>query len=322
MKCTKTVILLVFLLCNVSELFACWSVLEDDPRPREPMKLYQVFTKEQWKASNFAKEEDLQWFRDAKFGMFIHFGLSTYKQQDLSWGICKVRKFPDLGSGPYPASVWTKWPEEFKLPEFDAAKIVEYAKDAGMKYIVVISKHHDGFHMWDTEFSDFKITNTPFGRDFVKEIADACHKAGMKFGIYYSQRDWYHPDYCPVDPEKVIALKRPWTLKPGETSPMGPSHKKYIEYQYNVCRELCTKYGKLDVFWFDAVWWGGMFTAEMWDSENLSRMIRKLQHRHVPEPQTLGELYVFVRILVLQQYPDQEPSTNHQDAGTNINRRW
>jgi alpha-L-fucosidase len=277
MKCFRTIILLVFVLCNASELFAFWSVLEDDPRPREPKHCYQVFTKDQWKASNFAKEEDLKWFRDAKYGMFVHFGLSTYKQKDLSWGICKVRKLPDLGEGRYPTSVWTRWADEFELPEFDAAKLVGYAKDAGMKYIVVIAKHHDGFHMWDTEFSDFKITNTPFGRDFVKEVADACHKAGMKFGVYYSQRDWYHPDYCPVDPNKITAPKRQWTLKPGETSPMGQSHKKYIKYQYNVCRELCTKYDKLDVFWFDAVWFGGMFNAEMWDSENLTRMIRKLQ---------------------------------------------
>ena len=264
-------------ICKPSEVFAFWSVLPDDPRPRNPSLAYQPFSQEQWDNSNFASEKDLAWFKDAKFGMFVHFGLSTYKNQDLSWGICEERKLPDIGKGTYPTSVWTQWPGKFELPEFDADKLVAHAKDAGMKYVVVIAKHHDGFHMWDTAFSDFKITNTPFGRDFLKEVADACHKANMKFGVYYSQRDWYHPDYCPVDPNKITEPKRQWTLKPGETSPMGESHKKYVEYQYNVCRELATKYGKLDVFWFDAVWFGGMFTAEMWDSENLSRMIRELQ---------------------------------------------
>lgn len=264
-------------MCHSIQVFAQWSILEDDPRAKQPGHLFQVFKKSEWDKSNFASGKDLQWFRDAKYGMFVHFGLSTYKNADLSWGICKTRKAPDCGAGPYPKSVWTKWTEEFRLPEFDAEKLVGYAKDAGMKYIVVIAKHHDGFHMWDTEFSDFKITNTPFGRDFIKEIADACHKTGIKFGIYYSQRDWYHPDYCPVDPKKVAQKGTKWTLKPGETDPAGESHSKYIEYQYNVCRELCTKYGKVDVFWFDAAYWGGMFTADMWDSENLTRMIRKLQ---------------------------------------------
>ena len=257
--------------------FAQWSVLENDPRPRNPAVLYQVFTKEAWTNSNFASEQELKWFKDAKYGMFIHFGLSTYKNADLSWGMCGTRKAPDCGAGPYPTAVWTAWTNEFKLPDFDAEKLVEYAKDAGMKYIVVIAKHHDGFHLWDTEFSDFKVTRTPFGRDFLKEIADACHKAGLKFGIYYSQRDWYHPDYCPVDPAKVTQSGTSWKLKPGETDPSGTSHKKYIEYQFNVCKELCTKYGRVDIFWFDAAYWGGMFTPEMWDAENLTRMIRKLQ---------------------------------------------
>jgi alpha-L-fucosidase len=214
----------------VTPLSAQWSVLKGDPRPKKPAHLYQEFDRKDWDASNFASKKNLKWFQDAKYGMFVHFGLSTYKNADLSWGICKVRKAPDSGEGSYPTDVWTKWVDEFKLPEFDAKNLVQYARDAGMKYIVVIAKHHDGFHMWDTEFSDFKITNTPFGRDFVKEVADECHKTGMKFGIYYSQRDWYHPDYCPVDPEKVTHKGTRWKLKPGETSPMGARHKKYLEY--------------------------------------------------------------------------------------------
>jgi alpha-L-fucosidase len=141
----------------------------------------------------------------------------------------------------------------------------------------LIAKHHDGFHLWDTAFSEFKVTNTPFKRDYLKELADACHAADMPFGIYYSQRDWYHPDYMPVDPAKVTQNGVHWTLKSGETSPLGDRHKKYLEYQFNICRELCTRYGKVDIFWWDAAWWGGMFTAEMWDGEKLTRSIRELQ---------------------------------------------
>ena len=85
----------VFFLFQVVPLAAQWSVLEDDPRPRKRSHLYQVFSREQWEASNFAREGDLKWFRDAKYGMFVHFGLSTYKNAELSWGVCKVRKAPD-----------------------------------------------------------------------------------------------------------------------------------------------------------------------------------------------------------------------------------
>lgn len=246
------------LLASTAPLFAMWSVTDDDPRPRNPRHAFDVFSKEAWKQSNFASAEELQWFRDAKYGMFVHFGLSTYKNAELSWGVCEVRKAPDKGAGPYPASEWMSWKDEFLLPDFDAEQMVRHAQTAGMKYIVVIAKHHDGFHMWDTRLSDFKVTNTPFGRDFLKEVADACHAAGMKFGIYYSQRDWIHPDYEPTN----------WK---------GEKHQRYIAYQNEAVRELCTRYGKVDIFWFDALTWGDMFIPEMWDAENLTRTIRKLQ---------------------------------------------
>ncbi len=239
-------------------LQAMWSVLENDTRPRIPAHAFEVFSQKTWNKSNFATPEELQWFRDAKYGMFVHFGLSTYKNAELSWGVCQVRKAPDKGSGPYPASEWMAWKDDFSLPDFDANQLVEHAKDAGMKYIVVIAKHHDGFHMWDTKLSDFKVTNTPFGRDFLKEVADACHEAGMKFGIYYSQRDWIHPDYEPTN----------WR---------GETHQRYVKYQNEAVRELCTSYGKVDIFWFDALTWGDMFIPEMWDAEALTRNIRKMQ---------------------------------------------
>lgn len=260
---------------------AQWSVLDTiNLKQKEAAFLYQPFSKAEWDASNFAKPEDIKWFNDARYGMFIHFGLSTYIGKDLSWGMCYTRKMPDSGHGPIPDSVWTKYPTKFKLENFNAKEWVEIAQKAGVKYIVTIAKHHDGFHLWDTKYSDFKITNTPFGRDYLKELAHACHAAGMKFGIYYSQRDWYHPDYQPIDTSLVVKIKNPpyYKLKPGISEiKAGPRHHNYIEYQRNAVRELCSNYGKVDVFWFDALYWGGMFTAEMWDSENLTRMIRELQ---------------------------------------------
>jgi len=242
--------------------------------------LVQRFTQEEWASSNFADPKDLQWFTDARYGMFIHFGLSAYIGTDLSWGMCHTRKAPDQGQGPIPDSIWVQYPKYFEFKDFDAREWVQTAKKAGMKYIVTVAKHHDGFHLWDTRYSDFKVTNTPFGRDYLKEMADACHDAGMKFGIYYSQRDWYHPDYAPVDTAQIERISKPpyFMAKPGINKvTAGPTHQDYIDYQFNVVRELCTNYGKIDVFWFDACWWGGMFTAGMWESEKLTRMVRELQ---------------------------------------------
>ena len=256
---------------------AQWSHREGDPEPHPPGKLVQPFTQAEWEASNFAPAKSVEWFRDAKYGMFIHFGLSTHDNADLSWGTCRTRKAPDVGGGPVADEVWQAYPEDFKLEKFNAKEWVEIAKAGGFKYIVVIAKHHDGFHLWDTAQSDFKVTNTPFGRDYLKELADACQAADMPFGIYYSQRDWYHPDYMPVDTAKAKMNGNKWTLNPGETSPIGEKHKKYINYQFNAVRELLTKYGKVDILWWDAAWWGGMFTAEMWDGEKLTRMARELQ---------------------------------------------
>jgi alpha-L-fucosidase len=194
---------------------AMWSVLENDPRPTTPKHAFEVFSDAEWNRSNLATPEELQWFRDAKYGIFVHFGLSTFKNAELSWGVCQLRVAPDKGSGPYPASEWMTWKDEFRLPDFDAKQLVKHAQDAGMKYIVVIAKHHDGFHMWETKQSDFKVTNTPFGRDFLKEVAEACHAAGMKFGIYYSQRDWIHPDYEPTN----------W---------QGEKHQRYIKIERRI----------------------------------------------------------------------------------------
>jgi alpha-L-fucosidase len=118
-----------------------------------------------------------------------------------------------------------------------------------MKYLVFTSKHHDGFCMFDSKLTDYKITSSPFKRDVVKELADACHKAGLKLGFYYSPVDWHHPDY------------------------RTENHARYIVYLHGQLRELCSNYGKADIIWFDGL--GG--TAKDWDSENLFKIIRRLQ---------------------------------------------
>ena len=257
------------------------AVRDGFPNSDQRGELFEYFTTPQWEASNYAKPEVMQQWQDLRYGMFIHFGITSKAEKDLSWGSIAQRYAPDVPSimanGQKRTDEWTTWPKDMKLEKFNAKEWVALARRAGFKYIVVCTKHHEGFHMWDTAFSDYKITNTPFGRDYIKEVVDACHAARMPIGFYFAQREWYHPDYQPVDLGKVTRNGLNWQLKPGETSSLGPRHAKYLEYMKNVVRELCTKYGKIDIWWWDAVSWNGMFTKEMWDAENTTRMIRELQ---------------------------------------------
>lgn len=260
---------------------AQWAVRDEFPNGKLRGELYEHFTAEQWAASNFASPEAMKSWQDRRYGMFIHFGITAKAERDLSWGSINPRYAPDspgiMANGQKRTEAWTTWPGDMKLEKFNAREWVETARRAGFKYIVVTTKHHEGFHMWDTAYSDFKITKTPFGRDYLRELADACHEAKMPIGFYFAQREWYHPDYQAVDLRKAAVNGNHWTLLPGQTSPLGPRHLRYLEYEKNVIRELCTKYGKIDIWWWDALSWDGMFTKEMWDSENMTRLIRQLQ---------------------------------------------
>jgi len=195
-----------------------------------------------------ASEEDMQWWREMKFGLFIHWGPVSLKGTEIGWSRGGERRGRG-GKGTIPAEEYDNLYKQFNPVKFNADEWVQLARDAGMKYLVFTSKHHDGFSMFDSKLTDYKITNSPFKRDVVKELADACHKAGLKLGFYYSPVDWYHPDY------------------------RTENHSRYIEFLHGQIRELCTNYGRLDIMWFDSL--GG--SAKDWDSENLFRMIRRLQ---------------------------------------------
>jgi len=194
-----------------------------------------------------AKPQDIQWWREAKFGLFIHWGPVSLKGTEISWS--RARRGRRRGRGPIPVEVYDNLYKQFNPVKFDARQWVAIAKAAGMKYLVFTTKHHDGFCMFDTKLTDYKITNSPFGRDVVKELADACHEAKFRLGFYYSPPDWHHPDYRTAN------------------------HARYIEYLHGQIRELCSNYGRLDILWFDGL--GGKATD--WDAERLFKMIRTLQ---------------------------------------------
>lgn len=195
-----------------------------------------------------ASPEDIQWWRDLKFGLFIHWGPVSIKGTEIGWSRGGERRGTG-GKGEIPVEVYDNLYKEFNPVQFNADEWLQIAKDAGMRYMVFTSKHHDGFSMFDSQLTNYKITNSPFKRDVVRELADACHKAGLRLGYYYSPVDWHHPDYRTA------------------------THPKYVEYMHGQLREICTNYGQIDIIWFDGL--GG--TAKDWDSENLFRTLRQLQ---------------------------------------------
>lgn len=265
---------------------AQWTVRESDFIGSPLQQIYKaspylvhVVPDSVWDAGNFASKEDMRWYEDARYGMYIHFGLATFKNGDLSWGMADGVA-PDQSKGAYTRQQWTSFPDSLRLENFSKAELTDIIRRSGMKYVMLVAKHHDGFHLYDTGYSDFKITaRSPYGKDLVREVLDAARDAGAKVGIYFSQRDWYHPDYAPVDTADIdiIAEAPYYKAKEGHTVHEGKRHRRYVEYMFNTVRELCTKYGKLDMFNFDASYWNGMFTADMWDAERLTRMIRELQ---------------------------------------------
>ena len=241
---------------------------------------YNYFSSEEWEAYPFAKEEDLRWFKDAKFGLFLHVGIAAMGMVDISWSR-STHKLPDPESwnGGIPDEVYDGWAREISFPAFDAKSWARIARESGFRYVVIITKHHDGFHMWDTAYSDYKITNSLFGRDYLRELVDAFRAEGLKIGLYYSQRDWTHPDYEPVpveDAERITAAPY-FKMKDGKDWYLTEKHQRYQRYMYDTVRELMMDYGKIGVLWWDADRCCGMYTAEMWNTGEVEAMVRQLQ---------------------------------------------
>lgn len=198
---------------------------------------------------NDGREERLEWFHDAKLGLFIHWGPSSVAGIEISWA---RESHPLDHPGRHekmPDEEYDQLYKEFNPVKFDADKWMKLAKQAGFKYLVFTAKHHDGFSMFHTELRDYSIADTPFERDICRELADAAHKYGLKLGWYYSTRDWSHPDYHVGD------------------------NSKYNEFYQGQVRELLTSYGEVDIMWYD-------HTAGSWEDytiPDLFKMMYELQ---------------------------------------------
>jgi alpha-L-fucosidase len=195
----------------------------------------------------------MAWWSAARFGMFIHWDMSCLAGTEISWSRkgSKPRDIYNEKAGYVEDPVYDHLYEKFNPTKFDAKEWVKVAQDAGMKYMVITAKHHGGFCMWDTKLTDYSIMHTPFHRDVIKELSDACHEAGLRFGVYYSPRDWHHPDYGIGD------------------------DSKYLTYMEGQLTELLTNYGKIDVVWFDSFGQGD--SNKYWHAGDVLALVRRLQ---------------------------------------------
>jgi len=170
--------------------------------------------------------QGLRWYQDARFGMFIHWGLYSILARG-EWVMHNEK---------IPASEYEPLVGQFNPVKFNAGEWVSIAADAGQRYIVITSRHHDGFSMYDTALSDYKVTRTPFKRDPLRELADACaRRRDIKLGFYSSLLDWHHPAY-----------------RFREES--GLAWQDYLEFLHGQVRELCTQFGEIACLWFDGDW--------------------------------------------------------------------
>ena len=217
------------------------------------------------------KIKRMEWWADARFGMFIHFGLYSEAARH-EW----VKSNEGITNEGY-----QKYFDQFNPDQFDPVKWAKAAKAAGMKYAVLTTKHHEGFCLFDSKYTDYKATNTPAKRDLVREYVNAFRAQGLKVGFYYSLLDWHHPDYTMDNVHPLVHFDT--TKANYDRLNKGRDMAKYRQYMRNQITELLTNYGKIDVIWLDWSWTkdeqkrGVGKGANDWGSVELVKLIRKLQ---------------------------------------------
>ena len=205
---------------------------------------------------------DTGWFVDARFGMFIHWGTYALAARH-EW----VKKREAITTEDY-----QKYFDHFNPDLYDPRAWARAAREAGMRYFVITTKHHEGFCLWDSKLTAYKATKTPCGKDLLKPMVKAFRDEGLRVGFYYSLIDWHHPDF-PVD--RIHPQSEDKAFREQEK---GRDVRKYAKYLHGQVRELLTQFGKIDILWFDFSYPGEDGKGrEDWQSEKLIKMVRELQ---------------------------------------------
>ncbi|WBQ01902.1 alpha-L-fucosidase [Kribbella sp. CA-293567] len=206
------------------------------------------------------------WFRHDRFGMFVHWGLYALPARH-EWVKNRERMTDEQ---------YARYFEHFDPDLYDPREWARSARNAGMRYVVLTTKHHDGFCLWDSALTDYKVTNTPYGRDLLQPFVDACRAEGLNVGFYHSLIDWHHPSF-PVD-----GLHPQRDDENYKAQAAGRDLAEYREYLHGQVRELLTGFGQIDYLFFDFSYagrshtWGGK-GAEEWGAAELLAMVRELQ---------------------------------------------
>lgn len=212
-----------------------------------------------------AQKGDTRWFTQDRFGMFIHWGLYSLAARH-EW--IQSREF--MSSEQY-----AKYMKYFDPDLYDPELWAELAAEAGMKYMVVTAKHHEGFCLWDTKLTDYQAVNSPAGRDLLKPLLEAFRAKNMRTGLYYSLLDWHHPEYT-VDVKHPLRYNQQFVEQSKQRD-----WQKYVDYMFGQTRELLTQYGQIDVMFYDfSIPPEEGFPGkgkEAWQSEKLVHLIRQLQ---------------------------------------------
>ncbi len=223
--------------------------------------------KDYMQESQAEKDARMQWWRDARFGMFIHWGL--YAVPAGEWNGQRVNGIGEWiqASLNIPKEEYEKFAPQFNPRQFDAAEWVQLAKDAGMKYMVITSKHHDGFALFDSKVSDWDVVDaTPYGKDILAQLKDECDRQGISFNTYYSILDWHHPAQY-VDPDADNPRAGHARNKIYEDQ-----KEKYLKYMKSQLKEIINNYD-VDVMWFDGEW------QDWWTKEDGIAMYNWLRNK-------------------------------------------
>ncbi|HEX2849068.1 MAG TPA: alpha-L-fucosidase [Acidimicrobiales bacterium] len=244
----------------------------------------------------------LGWFRGAGLGLFVHWGHSSQQGLELSWpmagGTAALPFSHAVPVADYQASAATFSPEPGAAREW-----ARLARGAGMTYAVLTTRHHDGYSKWPSEVSDFCSA-----RDQVGEIVEACRAEGLRVGLYYSLSDWHHPDYPALTDDD-----RPYAFQPRRPGP--EAWARYLEYLFAQVRELLTRWGRIDLLWFDGGW---ERSAAEWRTRDLHDLIRSLQ----PDVVVNDRLPGFGDYETPEQFVPPQPPDGPWETCMTMNSTW
>ncbi len=248
------------------------------------------------------------WFETARFGLFVHWGHCSQQGIELSWPLVGgVSVLPHCAGVPveqYHASAAT-----FDPRAFDARGLARTAKRLGMTYAVLTAKHHDGYAMFETKQSEYSVMRSPYGRDIVRQFVDAMREEGLGVGLYFSLSDWHHPDY-----PAFTEADKPYRFPFGK--PVDPERwPRFVEYMFAQLRELLTRYGRIDVLWFDGGW---ERTPEQWRAPELLAMVRELQ----PDILVNDRLPGFGDFTTPEQFVPPQPPARPWEVCLTLNESW